>query len=55
MTKTWRRKDQKEPARDGKCWRGCGDENCAWCIDNRTNKKQREQRKAKEVLRDLPT
>jgi len=35
MTRTRRMKDQ----RDGTVWRGCGDNNCSWCISNRTNKK----------------
>lgn len=42
MSRTLRSgKDYKKTAHDGKGrYRGCGDRNCPWCIDNRTHNKR---------------
>lgn len=48
MTNTIRNRKGKQ-ARDGKIWRGCGDKNCPWCKDTRTNKKCKEFLKRVEL------
>lgn len=53
MTKTFRRRDLKEPTRDGQCWRGCDGSYCPWCVANRTNKKNKELTRAKAILNEL--
>jgi hypothetical protein len=43
MTRTYRRRDLKEPVRDGKCWRGCDGMYCSWCSETRQNKKLKDR------------
>jgi len=50
MTRTLRRRDLKEPVRDGKCWRGCDGMFCSVCSSNRQNKKLKESIRAKEII-----
>jgi len=53
LSRTYRRKDIKYPkgkVHDGKCWRGCDGGHCPWCIGNRTNKKIKEIKRAKDIL-----
>lgn len=53
MTKTLRRRDLKKPVRDGACWRGCDGMPCHVCEGTRQNKKNKELRRAKEILNEV--
>ena len=38
---------------DGMCWRGCDGSKCAWCSENRQNKKIKETTRAKEIINNV--
>jgi len=50
MTRTYRRRDTKEPVRDGKAWRGCDGTPCPWCRDTRMNKRIKEATVAVSII-----
>jgi len=54
MTRTQRRRDLKQPVRDGASWRGCDGTPCPWCRDTRMNKRIKENSRAIQIIDEIP-